>query len=255
MLARRVLVLVVLLTPPLAGAETPVETARALVARYHEAGADRGWPAADPYGVIVAGSAWSGVREAGADRGWPEPGARGVVLDTRRRGRRCCPRERPAVPPESRGAMRVLRALAVIAVAGWLGIMAFFAFGVAPLVFRAIDRAVAGEAVAAVLPSYYAWGLALCALALVATVIQVVSGADGRLRPLGSAALCAVMLGLLVWADTVVLPRAEAARRAHEDGAFARAHRAAVQLNGATMVAGARLPRLEAFSLGRRRSR
>jgi len=36
MLARRVLVLVVLLTPPLAGAETPVETARALVARYHE---------------------------------------------------------------------------------------------------------------------------------------------------------------------------------------------------------------------------
>ena len=123
--------------------------------------------------------------------------------------------------------MRVLRAVAVIAVAGWLGIMAFFAFGVAPLVFRAIDRAVAGEAVAAVLPSYYAWGLALCA----------------------------VMLGLLVWADTVVLPRAEAARRAHEDGAFARAHRAAVQLNGATMVAGAALLVLEAFSLGRRRSR
>ena len=151
--------------------------------------------------------------------------------------------------------MRVLRALAVIAVAGWLGIMAFFAFGVAPLVFRAIDRAVAGEAVAAVLPSYYAWGLALCALALVASVIQVVSGADGRLRPLGSAALCAVMLGLLVWADTVVLPRAEAARRAHEDGAFARAHRAAVQLNGATMVAGAALLVLEAFSLGRRRHR
>src|SRR2546430_2139534 len=36
MLARRVVVLVVLLTPPVAGAETPVETARALVARYHE---------------------------------------------------------------------------------------------------------------------------------------------------------------------------------------------------------------------------
>ena len=36
MLARRVLVLVVLLTPPLAGAATPVETARALVARYHD---------------------------------------------------------------------------------------------------------------------------------------------------------------------------------------------------------------------------
>lgn len=151
--------------------------------------------------------------------------------------------------------MRVLRALAVIAVAGWLGIMAFFAFGVAPLVFRAIDRAVAGEAVAAVLPRYYAWGLVLCAVALAASVIQVVSGAAGRLRPLGSAALCAVMLGLLVWASTVVLPRAEAARRAREDGAFARAHRASVQLNGATMVAGAALLLLEVLSPGKRRSR
>jgi tetratricopeptide (TPR) repeat protein len=35
MLARRVVVLVLLLAPPLAAAETPVETARALVARYH----------------------------------------------------------------------------------------------------------------------------------------------------------------------------------------------------------------------------
>ncbi len=102
--------------------------------------------------------------------------------------------------------MRVLRALAVIAVAGWLGIMAFFSFGVAPLVFRTIDRAAAGEAVAAVLPGYYAWGITLCAIALAAAVIQVVSGADGRLRPLASAALCGVMLGLLVWASTVVSP-------------------------------------------------
>lgn len=36
MLARRALALVLLLTPPLAGAETPLETARALVARYHD---------------------------------------------------------------------------------------------------------------------------------------------------------------------------------------------------------------------------
>jgi len=151
--------------------------------------------------------------------------------------------------------VRVVRTLAVIAVAGWLGIMAFFALGVAPLVFRALDRAVAGEAVAAVLPRYYAWGIALCAFALAASVIQVVSGADGRLRPLAAAALCGVMLGLLVWASAVVLPRAETARRAHEDGTFARAHRAAVRLNTATMVAGAALLVLEALSLSRRHSR
>jgi hypothetical protein len=151
--------------------------------------------------------------------------------------------------------VRILRAAAVIAVAGWLGVMAFFSFGVAPLVFATIDRALAGQAVAAVLPRYYAWGMALCAVALAASVIQVVSGKDGRLRPLAGAALCGAMLGLLVWASTVVLPRAEAARRARDDAAFARAHRAAVQLNGATMAAGAALLALEALSPSRRRGR
>lgn len=149
--------------------------------------------------------------------------------------------------------MSVLRAVAVIAVAGWLGIMAFFSFAVAPLVFRTIDRAVAGQAVAAVLPRYYAWGVALCAVALAASVIQVASGRDGRLRPLAGAALCGVMLGLLAWGATVGLPRAETARRARDDASFARAHRAAVRLNGATMLAGAALLALEALSRGRRR--
>lgn len=151
--------------------------------------------------------------------------------------------------------MRVLRALTVVAVAGWLGIMAFFSFTVAPLVFRTVDRAVAGQAVAAVLPRYYAWGEALCAVALASAVIQVVSGRAGRLRPLASAALCGVMLGLLVWASTAVLPGAEAARRARDDDGFARAHRAAVRLNGATMVVGAVLLVLEALSPSKRRDR
>src|SRR2546422_4357000 len=86
--------------------------------------------------------------------------------------------------------MRILRSLAVVAIAGWLGIMAFFSFGVAPLVFRTIDRAVAGQAVAAVLPRYYDWGLVLCGMAVVACVVQVLSGREGRARPLIGGALC-----------------------------------------------------------------
>src|SRR5256885_14965299 len=77
------------------------------------------------------------------------------------------PRRFADAPP----AMRILRSLAVVAIAGWLGIMAFFSFGVAPLVFRTIDRAVAGHAVAAVLPRYYDWGLVLCGMAVVACEI------------------------------------------------------------------------------------
>ena len=151
--------------------------------------------------------------------------------------------------------MRILRSLALICVAGWLGIMAFFSFGVAPLAFRTIDRAVAGQAVAAMLPLYYGWGLTLCGIALAVSVIQALSGGHGRLRPLASAALCGVMLWLLVWASTVVLPRAEAGRRARDERAFARAHRASVQLNGATMLAGAALLVVEALSRSRPRDR
>jgi hypothetical protein len=149
--------------------------------------------------------------------------------------------------------MRLLRALAIVAIAGWLGIMAFFSFGVAPLVFRAVDRAVAGQAVAAVLPRYYTWGLVLCVIALGACVVQVLSGSEGRLRPLIGGALCGAMCGLLVCAATVVLPRAESARRGGDDTAFARAHRAAVQLNSATMVTGAVFLLLEALSRPARR--
>src|SRR5207245_11567531 len=109
--------------------------------------------------------------------------------------------------------MGVVRSLAVIAIAGWLGIMAFVLFGVAPRIFRALDRAVAGEAVAAILPRYYDWGLVLCGLALAGCVFQVLSGREGWLRPLIGAALCGLMCGLLAWASTVALPRAEAARR------------------------------------------
>jgi hypothetical protein len=151
--------------------------------------------------------------------------------------------------------MRILRSLAVVAVAGWLGIMAFFSFGVAPLVFRAIDRTVAGQAVAAILPRYYDWGLVLCAIAVAACVIQVVAGGEGRLRPLIGASLCGAMCGLLVWASTAVLPRAEAARRARDDTVFARAHRASVQLNTATMLTGAAFLVLELLSRSAPRGR
>ena len=117
--------------------------------------------------------------------------------------------------------MNLLRTLAVVCVAGWLGIMAFFSFAVAPVVFRAIDRAVAGQAVAAVLPRYFVWGLVLTAIAFVASLIQLIAG----------------MLATLLWASVALVPRAEDARRARDDTAFAEAHRVSVRLNVVTLVA------------------
>lgn len=151
--------------------------------------------------------------------------------------------------------MRLLRTLAVVCVAGWLGIMAFFSFEVAPLVFRTIDRAIAGQAIAAVLPRYYQWGLILSAIALVASVIQVISGKEGRLRPLLGTTFCAVMVTMLVWASAILMPRAETARRARDDTSFASAHRASVQVNMMTLSAGAAFLVLDALSRRRGRAR
>jgi hypothetical protein len=151
--------------------------------------------------------------------------------------------------------MRFLRVLALVCVAGWIGIMAFFAFEVAPVVFRVIDRAIAGQAVAAVLPRYYRWGLALSAIALVASAVQVISGKEGRLRPLLGTGLCALMVTMLVWASAVLAPRAEAARRSGDDAGFARAHRVSVQINLVTLGAGAAFLFLDGLSRRRGRDR
>jgi uncharacterized protein DUF4149 len=137
--------------------------------------------------------------------------------------------------------------VAVSCVAAWLGIMAFFSFGVAPLVFNVMERTAAGQVVAAVLPRYYITGLGLCAVAFVVYAAQAVGGSAGRLRPLLGVALCAAMIGMLAWAAAVVMPQAEAARRARDDAAFARAHRTSVTLNGITMLAAVATLGLEGF--------
>jgi hypothetical protein len=150
--------------------------------------------------------------------------------------------------------MTLLRALALVSVAAWLGIMAFFSFEVAPVVFKTIDRAIAGQAVAAVLPRYYRWGMALSGIAFVASALQI-SGKSGRLRPLLGTVLAALMVTMLVWASAVLMPQAETARRTRDDTVFARAHRASIQVNLVTLGAAVAFLILEGVSLRRGRDR
>ena len=149
----------------------------------------------------------------------------------------------------------MIRALALACVAAWVGIVAFFSFAVAPLVFRTVDRAAAGLAVSAVLPHYYRWGVILTAVALVAYLVAAAREARGRVTAGVAAALCAAMVATLAWAWLVVLPSAEAARRAGGDTAFAHAHRLAIQLNGLTLLTGVAVLALEALRRDRRRDR
>lgn len=137
--------------------------------------------------------------------------------------------------------------VAVSCLAAWLGISAFFSFGVAPLAFNVMERSAAGQVVAAVLPRYYITGLGLSAVALLVYVAQAARARAGRVWPLAGIVLCAAMIAMLAWAAVVVMPEAEAARRSRDNSAFARAHRSSVTLNGITMLAAVAALALEAF--------
>ncbi|OLE36441.1 MAG: hypothetical protein AUG00_10630 [Candidatus Rokubacteria bacterium 13_1_20CM_2_70_7] len=149
--------------------------------------------------------------------------------------------------------MRALRTLAVACVAAWLGVMAFFSLAAAPLLFRTIERASAGQVVAALLPHYYRWGITLCVPALVALLTLTLGTRAGRTRHLAGAVLAGAMVALLSWALTVTLPAAEGASRAGDTERFTAAHRSAMRLNLLTMLCGAGLVALEAFTGAGRR--
>lgn len=147
------------------------------------------------------------------------------------------------------GMVSALRALALACMASWVGIMAFFSFVAAPRLFRSLERREAGELVAALLPAYYQWGIALSGLAVGALVVLAARRGAERLRHLAGATLGAVMVIVLVWALGVSLPAAKEARRAGDDAAFAAVHRQAVRLNVLVLVCGVAVGVLEAWPL------
>jgi hypothetical protein len=123
------------------------------------------------------------------------------------------------------------KVLTVAAAAGWLAVMCFFSFFVAPLVFSMVDRPTAAKVVPLVLIRYYWCGIALSALGL--------AGAAARSlrRQMPTALLCAIMLAMGIFALAWLVPAVETARQSGDHVAFVRTHRLSVTLNLATMLA------------------
>ena len=137
-----------------------------------------------------------------------------------------------------------LRALALACVAAWVGVVAFFSFVVAPLVFRTVDRAAAGLAVSAVLPHYYRWGVVLTVVALVAYLVAAAREAGGRLIAGVAAALCAVMVAMLAWApaNAVSPPARRAASALGSTTSHAHASIATITAHSAAATPAMRRP-------------
>lgn len=130
----------------------------------------------------------------------------------------------------------------------WLGVMAFFAFLVAPAAFASLDRDAAGRFVSVMFPRYYAVGTALGLVALCAVAARWL-GAGRPLEGWLGLGLIALMLVLTLYSWLVVLPAAHAAREAVRQAAvatalstealaFARLHQLSGVLNATVMAAG-----------------
>ncbi|PSP77333.1 DUF4149 domain-containing protein [Halobacteriales archaeon QS_1_68_20] len=114
----------------------------------------------------------------------------------------------------------------------WLGSIVFFSFVGAPTIFSALPMEEAGQAVNAVFPRYYLFGLGLGVVALAATAGR--GAVDAFDAPL-VAMLATVAVGVLTnaYARWVLIPRMEDAG----DEAFDRYHGRSVLLNGVTLLA------------------
>lgn len=146
----------------------------------------------------------------------------------------------------------VFDAVYLLALAAWVGGIAFFSFGVAPIIFKVLGKEVAAKFVRALFPRYYAWGAIAGALALPACMGGPLCFPEYRGIWVGAQALV-ILLGILImfYCGQTLTPAINAARDAGPDGQgrFDRLHRRSVRLNALALLLGVGL--LAAFAARR----
>jgi hypothetical protein len=134
-----------------------------------------------------------------------------------------------------------VRFVYLAALGTWIGAMAFLSFVVAPTAFTVLE-ARAGDLVAALFPRYYAAGVSLGVVAVAAALFLHRYAQRPRPWRLAIGAL-ALAVAATAYSGGVVHPQAHRLRATLATGgdeartAFARAHRTAVVLNGAALLA------------------
>lgn len=90
----------------------------------------------------------------------------------------------------------VFDVVVTLALGAWLGGLAFFTFGLVPIIFKALDRENSRRFVRAIFPIYYNWGVGCTTIALPALVGRALSFPEFRGVWLGIQA--ALLLGCLL---------------------------------------------------------
>ena len=146
--------------------------------------------------------------------------------------------------------MNFLRFLIVLSLAIWLGGIIFFSAGAAPAVLHSVsDRALGGAIISESLTRLH-WMGVICGAILLAASLAYAKMARGDFQTFSaSKLLVALMIGLTLISQLVIMPRLTALRAAASAASysdFARLHQWSVGLEGATLLLGLIVLYLEA---------
>lgn len=106
-----------------------------------------------------------------------------------------------------------LKFLYILSISFWIGSIFFFSLFAAPSIFKVLPREAAGNVVSDIFPKYYLVAYVCAAVAIIATLMLrfIYNHFSGLMFGLRIGILL-VMLGLAVYAGTVVGPQAHEAR-------------------------------------------
>jgi hypothetical protein len=137
--------------------------------------------------------------------------------------------------------LRIFESIYVVGLAGWIGAMAFFSFGLAPLIFRILEPQPAGRLVRGVFPRYYAWvaicaGLAAASLVCAALVAPPLRGPVVAIQ----SGIAFIGLFLMLYCGNILTPAVNAARDGGEPEKkrFDSLHRTSVNINSFVLLLG-----------------
>ena len=129
----------------------------------------------------------------------------------------------------------------LLALTAWVGSIAFFSFGVAPVIFRTLGAEAGGKFVRALFPRYYTWGATAGAIALPARVCGPLAYDSLRGPAVGVQAIL-ILVGtlIMVYCGNALTPAINAARDSGPpaQARFDALHKRSVWLNGITLLIG-----------------
>ena len=106
-----------------------------------------------------------------------------------------------------------LKFIYILSVSFWIGSIFFFSFFAAPSIFKVLPRETAGNVVSDIFPKYYLVAYICGGAAVITTILlRILSGQAGSIFFIIRLSALVVMLGLAVYAGTVLRTRAVEAR-------------------------------------------